>query len=352
MWQMLIKLDRSDREEFERILGICEMNADMLRRYAAYLNSCPRIIDSELAERLKKECGVSSREAFCALLSAVLGLDSEESEEDEMLERLYIRPAVKMLDPEEFTKDPYYQRIRIPSVKKGAWELKYESFAPYEGLVYDDLLVKGYYEIPRIGFFEEEFIFPAVLENGREWMMITPNEINTMKAPLEKMKGRIVTFGLGMGYFAYMASLKQEITEVTVVEKDPSVIELFKEFILPQFERADKIRLICCDAFEYARDSMENEAFDCAFTDIWHDASDGLELYVKMKKFEEKNPHTRFEYWVETTILSTLRHMVLEQLEIAEEGSDASGCISGLDKVLEMLEDSYLKELAKDLKKI
>ena len=349
---MLIKLDKADRKEYERICEIYGMNNEMLTRYAAYVNNYPRVIDKGMIERLMQECGVSAKEAFCALLSQVLGLDSEENERDALLEELYIYPSVKMLDPASFTCDPYYKNIRIPSVKRKNWELKYESFAAYEGLVYDDLMIKGYHEFPRIGFFGEEFVFPAVLEKGREWMMITPNEINTMKAPLEKMKGRIVTFGLGMGYFAYMASLKEEVTEITVVEKDPAVIELFEEFILPQFENADKIKLVCADAFEYAEAQMEKECFDCAFTDIWRDASDGLDLYVKMKKFEDRSPRTRFEYWVETTILSTLRRMVLEQLEIAEEGSDASGCISGLDKVLEMLEDSYLKELAKDLKKI
>ena len=54
-----------------------------------------------------------------------------------------------------------------------------------------------------------------------------------MKLPVERAKGKVLTFGLGLGYFAYMCSLKEEVESVTVVEKDKSVIKLFNEIILP-----------------------------------------------------------------------------------------------------------------------
>lgn len=34
-------------------------------------------------------------------------------------------------------------------------------------------------------------------------MTITPNEIAAMQAALEEVEGKVVTFGLGLGYFAH-----------------------------------------------------------------------------------------------------------------------------------------------------
>ena len=349
---MKVKLNSWERERFDKLSGIFKANERMVELYAAYLNNESTLVDKETVDMLCRECGVSSEEAFCAVLCAAFGLDSEISDSDRVLENLYMRPGIRMLEPSEFTDDPYYKNVKLPCVKHGDWELKYESFKPYEGLVYDDLEIKGFYEIPRIGFFEEEFVFPAVLEGGREWMMITPNEINTMKEPLEKMRGRVVTFGLGMGYFAYMASLKDEVESVTVVEKDPQVIELFEKNILPLFEKREKIKVICADAFEYAESVMPSEGFDTAFVDIWHDASDGLELYVKMKKHERSCPATEFHYWVERTLLSTLRRMVFEQLEPCGSEEDDPRCVEGFESMCAMLSDTYLARLAADMKKI
>ena len=70
-------------------------------------------------------------------------------------------------------------------------------------------------QIPQIGFFETEFKFPALLENDRIWMTITPNEIETMKEPVDGAFGNVLTFGLGLGYYAYMVSEKENVESVT-----------------------------------------------------------------------------------------------------------------------------------------
>ena len=41
---------------------------------------------------------------------------------------------------------------------------------------------------------------------------------------------------------------------------------------------------------------------DYVFCDLWHDASDGKDLYLKLKKFEEKYKNIKFDYWIEKTI--------------------------------------------------
>ena len=39
-------------------------------------------------------------------------------------------------------------------------------------------------------------------------MTITPDEIETMKEAVDQAFGNVLTFGLGLGYYAYMVSEK------------------------------------------------------------------------------------------------------------------------------------------------
>ena len=42
--------------------------------------------------------------------------------------------------------------------------------------------------------------------------------------------------------------------------------------------------------------------FDFVFGDIWHDAGDGRDLYLRMKEWESKYPNIQFSFWLEDTI--------------------------------------------------
>jgi hypothetical protein len=37
-------------------------------------------------------------------------------------------------------------------------------------------------------------------------------------------------------------------------------------------------------------------------------------LYLRLKKYEKKAPDTRFDYWIEPSLLSVLRHMVYDRM--------------------------------------
>jgi spermidine synthase len=101
-------------------------------------------------------------------------------------------------------------------------------------------------------------------------MSITPNEIETMKGPIDKALGNVLTFGLGLGYYAYMTSQKDNVESITVVESNEDVIDLFNKCVLPQFGNAQKkIKIIKADAFEYAQNYIYNGKYDFVFTDLW-----------------------------------------------------------------------------------
>lgn len=276
-----------------------------------FLCGNPRCIDSDLLEQMLPLCP-DEQTAFRNLLAACLGMDIEGNELHRFMYDRYLVPGVNKLQADVFRNNPYYKNIAIDQVKNSSWQLSWQEYAPYEVFLSDDLILDGDYEIPSIGYFSESFRFPSVLQDGREWMSIKPSEIVTSQPAVDRARGRVVTFGLGLGYFVYMALLKSEVENVTVVELDERVIELFKAHILPQFPRACDVRIVCADAFEYLEKEMRDGDFDFAFADIWHDISDGTESYVRMRNASLRFQNTEFSYWIERSLRCALAATLLE----------------------------------------
>ena len=332
----------------KRICETMEQNDVVTQALAQYLNNTPRLLTADMVESFAKECELTIDESFRILFCAACGLDTAENRTHRILEREYFVRGLHALDTAVFTNDPYYQTIRITPQKKGRWELRNSHYEPFEPFVCGHPTVTSdYREIFQIGYFKKRFSFPAVLEDGIEWMTITPNEIATMQEPIREAHGNVLTLGLGLGYFAFMTSEKEEVTSVTVIEKDASVIELFQEYILPQFQNTSKIKIINDDAFSYLENEARDGQYDYLFADLWHDQSDGLPLYLRLRKLEKCFPHTAFSYWIEPTILTSLRHMVFDRIT----DPHANIRLSDISPT-ELLSDAFLKKLAVDIKKI
>ena len=286
--------------------AVSELNLQALELMSGYLTQHPRFITEQDVEAVAA-CGVTREEAVVQLLCAACGLDARRPLDRRMIEH-YVRPSLARLDPAPLRENPYMRRIRFPQARQGRWEMTHMAYEPYELFVRDDLLcLPDGREIPRLGYFDRRFAYPAVLEGGREWMTVTPNEVATMAPALAQVRGRVAVMGLGLGYFAFMASESPDVRAVTVIERDADVIALFERHILPQLAHRDKVRLVRADAFEFAQAGLDG--FDCAFVDLWHDVSDGAPMYLRMKALEARSPGTRFFYWIETSIRCFLRSL-------------------------------------------
>lgn len=255
-----------------------------------------------------RECDLPRPKAAALLYAALLGI----GEDRRMLEGYWL-PAIRCLMDKPWRESRYGRIIRFPEAEKGAWRFTRLAFAPYQMIPCGPVqwMADGR-EIPAVGYFEASFSYPAVLEEGREWMTVTPNEEATMAQPLATARGKIVVFGLGLGYFALLASQKPEVSSVTVIERDGAVISLFRDHLLPQFPHKEKLRIVEADAFDYAAGPMKKEKYDFAFVDLWHDAGDGLPLYLRMRRLAEELPEVDFHYWIESDLLLLLRGLMVE----------------------------------------
>lgn len=271
-----------------------EYNNLILNALSIYLNEYECSITPSQIKKVM-ECGVDEFFAYKLLLSNYLAIENQD-----IIDR-YFDKMVHKLEVKDYIRNPYYENIPFNNKKIDSWQIKKGKYKPYELFVFDDFKYENDLVIPQVGYFNEPFYYLAVYDNNRLWMSITPNEINTMKEPINKAKGNVLTFGLGLGYFAYMCSLKDDVKSVTIVEKDERVIKLFKEYILPYFANIEKINIIKEDAYVYLS-KMNDDMYDYVFVDIYHDAGDGKEVYLKMNQYRNRFKKTIFEYWIYNTI--------------------------------------------------
>lgn len=225
---------------------------------------------------------------------------------DELAEQLhqYILAHVTLRDASEICNNPYYRNIHIREGSAGMIQLKQnnylagEFFQTYRG----SFKRADPFAYADAGFFDEPVDFPVLLENGRVWMSVVSSEIDSMEEPIKAAQGEVITFGLGLGYFTYMAAIKEEVESVTVVEMNPYVISLFRKNILPQFPHPEKVRIVQADAFDFIRSPKDRE-YDYAFSDFWGGTDDGVRLYLDFYRHAQGFGTKKHDYWIESCFM-------------------------------------------------
>lgn len=399
-----------DQNWKRRLAELREANNNAAWSMSEFINETPCAITERLMKEADPSGELPEEILYAAFMAGFCGISEDDTTINE-----YFQDAVHCLETRKYRDNPYLENIKFPDTATRHWKFTHYSYRPYEAFICNDIDIdKNLREVPQIGFFRERFAYPAVEQDGREWMAVKPSEIETMRAPIEEATGRVVTFGLGLGYFAYMVSEKPAVKSLDIVERSEEAISLFERHILPQLPNKEKIRIIRSDAFGFLNENMwqddlqeasgqcreettedqceigpeddqcwrysnegqckrnteevqcreettkdqceigpeedqcwrySNEGqggerqnregrstqrgtetanrekmqgrYDYAFIDLWHDTADGLEMYLKAKRIENKlhtaGLQTKFAYWVEKSLLSAYRWTVFEK---------------------------------------
>ena len=130
------------------------------------------------------------------------------------------------------------------------------------------IATKGEYRISHEG---DNCVLLRCRPNNTETIMTTL-EARKQKEIIENCNGRVLTAGLGLGYFIEAMEDKHDVESVMLVEKSQDIMDLVWPHI-----RHSKAELICADIWEY-----ELGDFDCAYIDIW--TQQNVEEVEKMKK--------------------------------------------------------------------
>ena len=238
------------------------------------------------------------------------------------LERLYPFPNkfvkdnilwdTQILKVSNYKENPYLKALNGLAFKEKGWTLKNIKRAAFTLCPYQEEYAYGSNYALKMGIatFDKDYIYPSISLYDQEWMSLNQHEIRTMETPIALARGKVLTLGLGLGYFAFMASNKEEVKEVHVVEMDLELIQLFNKCLLPLFPHKEKIHIHKADAYYFIND-IEDGEYNFIFSDLWQDVSDGVISYLKLKKVFINFKKTTCSYWIEGSILSYLRILVI-----------------------------------------
>lgn len=186
----------------------------------------------------------------------------------------------------------------------------------------------------RLKAMDRDFQAIFLLQDGKDWMMDAPSEAFTNDPVARISRGKVVTFGLGIGYYIFMACQNPEVTSLHVVERSREVIEMFQEKILPQFSTSVPITLICDDAYRKWNPSFLKE-FDTIYADIWQSSEDGLTSITKLLELYEP-PFEKTHFWIEDScyeMMWTLSLLHFIELSTGKKQKIASRYIPYMKKI-------------------
>ena len=126
--------------------------------------------------------------------------------------------------------------------------------------------------------------YKRLTRRGSVVMSNTPDEIRDFYYFVRRASGRVLVNGLGLGVVVKALLDKDDITHITVIEKDPDVIALVASHLNDL-----RLEIICADALKYKPQSQ----YDAVWHDIWDGiCSDNLPEMTKLhRKYAKRTPY-------------------------------------------------------------
>ena len=261
---------------------------------------------------------------------------------------------IKIFDKEYFNKIKYFNTVKVGQHYDGSiYQLDNTEYSPGDCINYGigEYSNIGILDAVMCGVFFDSFKLPVVARraDNQVYMSITPNEIETMRDSIAAAHGKVLNYGLGLGYWAYEVASKSNVESVTIVELNQDIINLFNTYIAPQFEPEvlSKINIIQGDAVEYHR-NLADGVYDYCFIDTWFNAYEGMDMYLNFKEQEQKFKNMQVSYWIEEDFLSMLNYlMLLAFIDVSMNNVELSDIAKNKLLLLNsrLFEDSYFSML-------
>ena len=327
---MKIKLSPAELEKTYKLLDTKEINmsiADLL---------------FQTFEETSFFIGSNTADSFYHRLLKFWDISKDKTDDIKILEK-WVKHSIFPLKADYFSINPYYNTVKPIPVKEGKYELNYLSYKPYQPFSLDDITVdeKDYYlERSPLGYFTKENPYLVLSYDNEVWMCITPNEINTMEPSIKQAKGDVLVLGLGLGYYPFMISLKEEVKDITIIELDEKIIDIFNKHLLPLFPHKEKIHIIKGDGINYLKNNQKH--FDTVFMDLWHNPEDGLPLYIQLKRLENDNS-TIYQYWLEKSLIALYRRCLLTVYEESLQGYKDKDYQTSSNEIEKIINSIYFK---------
>lgn len=109
-----------------------------------------------------------------------------------------------------------------------------------------------------------------------------PDEKITNQKFIDNAYGDVLIFGLGIGLIVFPLLDEENISSITIIEKDPELPQLVGS-IIKNFDTFSKVKIETGDAFDYVNNI--NQKYDTIYFDIWSRITD--ESYEEMERLHQ-----------------------------------------------------------------
>lgn len=215
------------------------------------------------------------------------------------------------LSTKEWIHSPYHQQISLHSWQHQGFSYRQVTMRGGELFNVDAIQKDPQRELNdwlKLRAMDEDFPAIHLYQGKKEWMLDAPSEALTNDPLAQKAHGKVLTFGLGIGYFIYMALRNPQVKEITVIERSAEVLTLFREVLYPQFPQGKKIHFLQGDAFSYFKEEyLQN--FDYVYVDIWQNHIDGLTQITRLLR-QYNPPLEKVDFWIEDSCEQILWELI------------------------------------------
>lgn len=242
------------------------------------------------------------------------------------------------LSSKEFEQSPYHNCIRLDLIEDERFAYKKEVLPANQLFNVEAIQMDTHRELNdwmKLRALDEPIEAAVLWQDDDVWMLDAPSEANTIDPCAKKAKGNVCTFGLGIGYFVFMATQNPEVSSITVVESSSAVINMFQKHLLPQFPNHIPIRLVEGNAYDYFNKKFLNQ-FDYVFVDIHKSNEDGLDVMRTMLQSYVPPLH-QVDFWIEDSCVELMPSLIFHYLKSVGQ------------KKKWTLQDRYLNELLRDI---
>jgi hypothetical protein len=151
-------------------------------------------------------------------------------------------------------------------------------------------------QIMQFGYFQEWQgleEMEALFYDEVTWMSTARDEIDSQAPHVATAFGQVVVMGAGMGVVLYNLLTMPQVKRVTLVERDPEVIELLRQSTgFEQWPGAEKLQIEIADALEY----YPRQPVDHLYVDIWATAGEA-QVLTEMQRIQSQVQAQQLGWW-------------------------------------------------------
>ena len=312
--EKLIDLITSQMHMYD-LLGDIEMNVE--QGYGSYLSFEDELIEDCIRE-FKEVHTKKDAERLLVIMGLVQEILGEAKTNDDYIAQAHILMVLYLhstrYNKADIFQDPFIRNIKIDK-PSAVGKYIFDSLEVEKGELFfcGEESVSGTNRVPHIGYCTSKFKYPCIRTEKEVYFHVNQQTINLFKPIVNEVSGNVVSLGLGLGYFAYMAALKEDVKKVTIVEKNTDFIEVFNKYVLPNIKNPEKIEIVKADPYSFLK-KAQNGDYDYCVVDDNLNRDEQILAYVRGKHEEKRLTNTKFLYYDELRILLDIQIFIMSEM--------------------------------------